>query len=102
MSNTTGAGSNYGKFYITEELGDYVSFDSSPTGEKSGNSVVFTVDSLAIVESVQLKYKVKVKNDLSNIGKEVVASGTLKKNKDDTVAITTGTVKNTIIPKTTS
>lgn len=97
-SNTTGTGKKYNKFYIKEELGDYVNYVSSE-GIKDGNSVVFTIDSLGIDKTVQLKYKVKVKNNLDNIGKIITSVGEFKESLSSSVSITTGTVENIIIPK---
>lgn len=99
-SNSTETGSNYNKFYIVENIDENVKFVSSPTGEKDNDKVVFTINQLAVGETVTLTYKVKVKDNLDNIGKKVQATGKFVSDLDSEVSISTGLVENTIIPTT--
>ena len=99
-SNSTGNGENYGSFYVVENIGDYVDYISSD-GTFHDQKVEFYVEHLNVGNSVQLKYKVKVKEIFDNIGQDIVSEGVFKKNLEDDVFITTGVVQNTIIRTTT-
>ena len=97
-SNTTFNGVNYGKFYVVEALGDYVEYVSS-TGKLKNNNVEFTINSLNVGASIELKYKVRVKNNYNAVGQSILATGNFKKNLNSDISIGTGTVENYVALK---
>jgi len=87
-------------FYITENLLSTVMFQSATnSGTYSNGKVTWKVNSLKPGESIELRYTAKVKNNIENISKTITSIGTFYSSENTSVTLTTGTVKNKIIPK---
>ena len=100
-SNTTYNGQKYSSFVIEETLdSNIVEYISSSNGGiiKNSNKIIWNINELASNKTVELKYKVKVRNNSSNIGKTITSIGVFKEKNNSEIAITTGTVENKIIP----
>ena len=99
-SNTTYNGKNYKKFVIEEtfdnSMVEYIS--SSNAGKIKNNKVVWNISGLTSGKTLELKYKVKVRNNSLNIGKTITSVGEFKENENSIISITTGTVENKVIP----
>lgn len=98
-SNTEGAGTAYNtKFHIEENISNLVTYVSSD-GQRDGNKIKWTINSLGIGETKTLTYKVKVNKKYSTkeADKSIIASG--KFYMDNNSSISTGTIINKIIPK---
>ena len=92
----------YSKFTIEETLDDSVEcVDCTDKGwTVTDNKIKQTVTTkLAPGESIKLSYTVKIKDDLSLVGKTVQSTGYFYDTTGNSELITTGTVKNLIIPK---
>lgn len=92
----------YGAFVIEEAIDSKVEYLSS-NGSYNNNNVKWNISSLAPNESVELTYKVKVKDDESNVSKTIKSTGKFYSKDSSSVFLTTGTVENFIIlenPKT--
>ena len=101
-SNVAPNSVTYEKFYIEEKLGSYVEYVSGSDGIiKSGNTLKWKISSLKAGTTKTLTYKVKVKNNISNINKTITSTGTFYSTTNNKNLITTGTVQNLIIPKLT-
>ncbi len=92
----------YGAFNIEEYFDiDYVELIEKNDGTVSSNGVIsWERKSLESGETIELKYKVKVKNIIENVNKIVVETGKFYGNNKD-VYIETGTIENKIIPSVT-
>lgn len=100
-SNVDGQNVTYKKFYVEETLDDSVEYiESNGYSTQSGNIVKWPINSLAVGETVELIYKVRVKNNLENINTTIESKGKIREVSE--AYITTGTTKNKIIPKVTS
>lgn len=100
MSNTTYNGENYASFKINETIADEVTYLSSNNNANiSGNTISWTIPSLAVNDSIELTYTVKVKDEPDNMNKDIEANGYFYDGVDNSVKISTGLVKNKIIPK---
>ena len=91
----------YGSFVVKEtidsNLVSLVNCDNSCT--KSGNELIWTVNSLQPDSSKKLKYTVKIKSNNENVQKKISSVGKVCKNSNCKAYITTGTVENTILAK---
>lgn len=91
---------NYGNFSIVEHIGDYVSYiGSTSNGNFSDGDITWNISGLNAGNSIELKYTVRVKN---NIDEQIAATGYFYNGSDSNVNISTGLVKNKIIPRVTS
>lgn len=99
----TGKAKTYNSFSIEETLGDYVNYISSTqNGNYNNNKVRWVISSLKNGETITLTYKVKINDELSNVGKIIESRGKFYSSNNSSVYITTGNVDNKIIPKVTS
>ena len=99
-SNMTNKNTKYPYFYVSEFLPTSMVDYRGPNGgdiEPSYNNGVVTwvVKGLKVGETITLKYKVTVKNNSNNIGKDILMVGKVYVN--NSASITTGTVKNRVI-----
>ena len=100
-SNVDGQNVSYSKFYVEETLDDAVEYIESDGYSTTSNNVIkWPINSLAPGETIELTYKVRVKNNLDNINKKIVSEG--KIHKGSSSYITTGKVNHKIIPKVTT
>lgn len=100
MSNTTYNGEKYASFKINETIADEVTYLSSNNNANiTGNMISWTIPSLAVNDSIELTYTVKVKDEPDNMNKDIEANGYFYDGVDNSVKISTGLVKNKIIPK---
>ena len=80
---------NYSSFDITENISDYVELVDIANGTLNGNTITWRVEKLEAGKSIEVKYKVKIKNDTSLLAKVVVSTGTV-------AGIPSSTITNTI------
>ncbi len=102
VTNKSGVDYNpisYDAFVIEETIDNKVEYVSS-NGEYNNNTIKWNINSLAPNESVELTYKVKVKEDEKNIFETIKSEGKFYSQNDSEVFLTTGTVKNFINLKT--
>ena len=99
-SNVSYQEKNYQPFNIEETLGDYVKYVSSTKNGKIKNkTITWQIDKLLPNQSVDLKYTVEVINNVKNVSKVIQADGKFYSKNNTSVSISTGNVKNPIIPK---
>lgn len=86
-------------FYINEEISTLVEYKSSNNnGTFNNGKITWKINSLKKDESIELKYTVKIKNKLENVSKTINSTGTFYSQNNSSAKISTGMVKNKIIP----
>lgn len=101
-SGVTNSKVEYNSFSIEENLSSDVSFVSSTeNGVYKNDKIIWNIKKLSAGDTITLNYKVKVKNDVSLVGKNITATGKFYNTNNNKVYLSTGTVNNKIIPKVT-
>ena len=99
-SDITPTTTTYPAFTINETLDSNVTCTDCTGWTVSGTSITQTVSQkLAPGESVSLTYKVKVKDDVSVVGKTIISTGSFYDTSTNKGILGTGTVENKVIPK---
>lgn len=87
-------------FYISENISNLVTYQSSNnSGAHNNGKVTWKINSLEKGETITLTYTVKVNDNTANISKIITSTGTFYSEEKPSVTLSTGTVKNKIIPK---
>ena len=86
---TNNSESTYGGFNIVENISDYVDVMDSSNGTVNDDKITWTISGLEAGETKEIKYSVKVKNDINILGKQINSTGTV-------AGIPSATVNNTI------
>ena len=68
---------DYKNFDIIENISDYVEILDNANGIIDSNKIVWNIQSLLAKQSIELKYKTKVKKDVSYLGKKIISTGTV-------------------------
>ena len=79
----------YKDFNVVENISEYVEIKDANNGKVDNNTITWTISNLEPGKTKEIKYTVKVKNNLNDIGKEIVSTGTVAN-------IPSATLKNTI------
>lgn len=74
---------SYDSFIVNENISDYVNvIDINNNGIQNKSVIRWNINSLKSGDSIQLVYKVKVKNNLNNLNKSIISTGTVGDDKD--------------------
>ena len=79
----------YDDFDVVEKIPEYVEVIDNNNGTINGNTITWKISNMGSKQTQEIKYKVKVKENLQYLGKEIVSTGTVAE-------IPSATVKNTI------
>lgn len=79
----------YKNFDVLENISEYVDIVDNANGIVNNNVISWTIPSLEAGKSVEIKYRVKVKNDITSLEKQIISTGTV-------AGIASSTIKNTI------
>ena len=79
----------YKSFDVLENISEYVDIVNSANGIINNNVINWTIPNLEAGKSIEIKYSVKVKNDITSLEKEIISTGTV-------AGIPSSTVKNII------
>ena len=86
---TNNSDTNYQSFDVIENLSNNTELLNNGNGNIEENKIIWNIQSLTAKQSIELKYKVKVKESSEYLGEEIVSTGTV-------AGIPSSTVKNTI------
>ena len=86
---TNTSGNTYSDFDVVENIPEFVEVVDKSNGTQNGSVITWKVSNLGSKQTREIKYKVRAKIDVSNIGKEIVSTGTV-------AGIPSATVKNPI------
>ena len=86
---TNNSDTAYTAFDVVENIPEYVEVIDKENINIKNNTIIWNIPNLEAKQSIEIKYKVKVKNNVTYLGKEIVSTGTV-------AGIPSSTVKNTI------
>ena len=79
----------YDTFNVIENISEYVDIVDAGNGVVDNNTINWKIDNLNPGESVEINYKVKVKNDTNILDKKIISNGTV-------AGIPSSTITNTV------
>ena len=68
---------NYSNLEVVEDVSDKVEVLNNSNGSIEDNKIKWNISSLEPNKSIEIKYKVKVKKDISILGKSIISTGTV-------------------------
>lgn len=74
---TNNSDTKYNSFKVIEKIPEYTEISNSGNGEIAENELTWNIESLEPNQSIEIKYKVRVKNEITSLGKEIVSTGTV-------------------------
>ena len=80
---------DYKSFDVIENISDYVIALEYKNGSINNNNIIWNINGLKKNEEIEIKYKVKVKEDITLLSKEIISTGTV-------ASIPSSTIKNKI------